>query len=118
MVNAWYVRIYWNGYLFYFTFCYALYQNDGVCIDFYLPIIILGSVKLHIGDSWGKMQNFALGHFQGETQTLGGSVIGSFALECVFGELWPFFPFSVMADTNFPFLFTLRKLKTQILGGQ
>ena len=36
-----------------------------------------------------------------ETQTLGGSVIGSFALGCIFGELWPFFPFSLMADANF-----------------
>ena len=36
-----------------------------------------------------------------ETQTLGGSVIGSFALGHVFGVLQPFFPFSVMADTNF-----------------
>ena len=33
---------------------------------------ILGSVKLHIGDSWGKMKTFALGNFHGETQTLGG----------------------------------------------
>ena len=32
---------------------------------------ILGSVKLHIGDSWGIMKTFALGHFHGETQTLG-----------------------------------------------
>ena len=32
---------------------------------------ILGSVKLHIGDSWGKMKSFALGHFHRETQTLG-----------------------------------------------
>ena len=28
---------------------------------------ILGSVKLHIGDSWGKMKTFALGHFYGDT---------------------------------------------------
>ena len=92
-----------------------------------------------------------------ETQTLGGSVIGSFTLGCVFtsyshftifrngrhqfsisvgtwktgdpnfrevsnwkfhsrmyfGELWPFFPFSIMADTNFPFLLTLGKPETQ-----
>ena len=27
----------------------------------------------------------------------------NFALGCIFGELWPFFPFSVMADTNFVF---------------
>ena len=52
-----------------------------------------------------------------ETQTLGGSVIGSFALGCVFGELRPFFPFSVMADTNFAFPLTLRKPETQTLGG-
>ena len=32
-------------------------------------------------------------------------------------ELWPFFPFSVMADTNFVFLSTLGKLETQTLGG-
>ena len=52
-----------------------------------------------------------------ETQTLGGSVIGSFALGCIFGELWPFFPFSVMADTNFAFPSTLGKPETQTLGG-
>ena len=78
---------------------------------------ILGSVKLHIGDSWGKMKIFALGHFYGETQTLGGSVIGSFALGHIFGELWPFFSFSIMADSNFPFPLTLGKLETQTLGG-
>ena len=61
------------------------------------------------------MKTFFLGHFHGETQTLGGSV--SFALGCIFGELWPFFPFSVMADTNFAFLLTLRKPETQTLGG-
>ena len=38
-----------------------------------------------------------------ETQTLGRSVIGSFALGRIFGVLQPFFPFSVMADTNFAF---------------
>ena len=52
-----------------------------------------------------------------ETQTLGGSVIGSFTLGHSFWELWPFFPFSVMADTNFVFLSTLRKPETQTLGG-
>ena len=52
-----------------------------------------------------------------ETQTLGGSVIGSFALGHIFAELWQFFPFSVMADTNFAFLSTLRKPETQTLGG-
>ena len=46
---------------------------------------ILGSVKLHIGDSWGKMKTFALGHFHGETQTLGG----------VFGELRRWFKFTL-----------------------
>ena len=74
---------------------------------------ILGSVKLHIGDSWGRMKTFALGHFYGETQILGES----FALEHVFEELQPFFPFSIMADNNFPFLPTLRKPETQTLGG-
>ena len=76
---------------------------------------ILGSVKLHIGDSWGKMKTFVLGHFHGDTQTIGGPI--SFALGCVFGELQPFFPFSVMADTNFAFPSTLRKPETQALGG-
>ena len=52
-----------------------------------------------------------------ETQTLMGSVIGSFALGRIFGELWPFFPFSVMADTNFAFPSTLGKPETQTLGG-
>ena len=80
-------------------------------------IKILGSVKLHIGDSWGKMKTFALGQFYGETQTLGGSVFESFALGHVIGELQPFSPFSIMADTNFPFLSTLGKLETQTLGG-
>ena len=51
-----------------------------------------------------------------DTQTLGGSVLGSFALGRIFGVLQPFFPFSVMADTNFAFPSTLRKLDTQILG--
>ena len=55
------------------------------------------------------MKTFAQGQFHGETQTLSGLVIGSFALQCVFGELWPFFPFFVMADTNFAFPSTLRK---------
>ena len=58
------------------------------------------------------MKTLALGPFHGETQTLGGSVIGSFALGCVFGELQPFFSFSVMADTNFAFPSTLRKPET------
>ena len=48
-----------------------------------------------------------------EIQTLGGSVIGSFALGHIFGELWPFSPFSVMADTNFAFPLTLGKPETQ-----
>ena len=61
------------------------------------------------------MKTFFLGHFHGETQTLGGSV--SFALGRVFGELRPFFPFSIMADTNFVFPLTLRKPETQTLGG-
>ena len=52
-----------------------------------------------------------------ETQTLGGSVIGSFALGHIFGALRPFFPFSVMANTNFAFPSTLRKPETQTLGG-
>ena len=52
-----------------------------------------------------------------DTQTLGGSVLGSLALGCIFGVLQPFFPFSVMADTNFAFPSTLRKLETQTLGG-
>ena len=45
-----------------------------------------------------------------ETQTLGGSVIGSFALGTHFwGAMAHFFPFSVIADTNFAFPSTLRK---------
>ena len=52
-----------------------------------------------------------------ETQTLEGSVIGSFALGRIFGGLRPFFPFSVMADTNFVFPSTLKKPETQTLGG-
>ena len=52
-----------------------------------------------------------------ETQTLGGSVIGSFALGRVFRVLWPFFPFSVIADINFAIPSTLRKPDTQTLGG-
>ena len=53
------------------------------------------------------MKTFALRHFHGETQTSGG----------IFGKLRPFFPFSVMADTNFAFLSTLGELETQTLGG-
>ena len=41
------------------------------------------------------------------------AVIRSFALGSVFGVLRPFFPFSVMADTNFAFPSTLRKPETQ-----
>ena len=52
-----------------------------------------------------------------ETQTLGGSVIGSFTLGCVFMALRSFFPLSVMADTNFVISLTLRKTETQSLGG-
>ena len=63
------------------------------------------------------MKTLALGHFHGETQTLGRLVIGSLALRRVFGELRPFFPFSVMANTNFAFPLTLRKPETQTLGG-
>ena len=63
--------------------------------------------------------NFALPSTLGEpeTQTLGGSVIGSFALGCIFGELRPFFPFPVMADTNFAFPSTLGEPETQTLRG-
>ena len=61
------------------------------------------------------MKTFVLGHFHGDTQTIGGPI--SFALGCVFGELRPFFPFSVMANTNFAFPSTLRKPETQTLGG-
>ena len=34
-----------------------------------------------------------------------------------FWVLWPFLPFSVMADTNFAFPSTLRKPETETLGG-
>ena len=61
------------------------------------------------------MKTFVLGQFHGETQTIGGSI--SFALGRIFGELRPFSPFSVMADTNFAFPLTLRKPETQTLGG-
>ena len=44
-----------------------------------------------------------------ETQTLGGSVIGSFALGHIFGELEPFLWFLIVVNTNFLFLSTLRK---------
>ena len=46
-----------------------------------------------------------------------GSVIGSLALECIFGELEPCFHFFIMADANFLLPSTLRKLETQTLGG-
>ena len=52
-----------------------------------------------------------------ETQTLGGSVIGSFTLGRVFRVLRPFFPFSVITDINFAIPSTLRKPETQTLGG-
>ena len=46
-----------------------------------------------------------------------GSVIESVTLGCIFGELWSFLPFSIMADTNFPFSSPLGKPETQSLGG-
>ena len=46
----------------------------------------------------------------GDPNFRGGSVIGSFALGPIFGALWPFSPFSVMAKTNFAFPLALRKL--------
>ena len=50
-----------------------------------------------------------------DTQTLGVSVIGSFVLGYIFWELWPFFQFFIMADTNFPltlsFIGTFPQLK-------
>ena len=50
-------------------------------------------------------------------QTLGGFVIGRFALGHVIGELQPFCKFSIMADTIFLFPLTLGKPETQTLGG-
>ena len=44
-----------------------------------------------------------------------GSVIGSFAVGHVFGELEPFFQFFIMANANFPYPLTLEKLETQTL---
>ena len=46
-----------------------------------------------------------------------GLVFGSFALGHIFGELQPFFPLSIMADTNFLFPLTLGKPETQTLRG-
>ena len=94
--------------------CFAAWYRINA-FPWMMLIKILGSVKLHIGDSWGKMKTFVLGHFHGDTQTIGGLI--SFALGCVFGELRPFFPFSVMANINFAILSTLRKPETQTLGG-
>ena len=53
---------------------YSNYMKLWIIIMLWIITIfeILGSVKLHIGDSWGKMKTLALGHFHGETQTLGG----------------------------------------------
>ena len=58
-----------------------------------------------------------------ETQTIGGSVIGNFAIQTVFTELEPFFHFNpginhffIMADTNFPFPSMQRGLETQTMG--
>ena len=51
-----------------------------------------------------------------DTKTLGGWLIGSFAVGCIFVELEPFFQFFIMEDTNFLFLSILRKLETQTLG--
>ena len=50
---------------------------------------------------------------ESQTQTLGGSVIRSFALGHIFEELEPF----SMANTNYPFLSTLGESQTQTLGG-
>ena len=63
-----------------------------------------GSVKLHIGDSWGKP----------ETQTFGGgSVIWNFSIWCIFMKWQPFFNFFKMANADIPFLLTLRKPETE-----
>ena len=82
--------------------------------------------KMHF---WGAMAIVSIFHngwhqfcISVNTQKTGdpnfrGSVIGSFALGCVFGELQPFFLFGVMADTNFAFPSTLRKPETQTLEG-
>ena len=63
--------------------------------------------------------NFAFLSTQGqaETQTLGGSVIGHFAVRSIFAELEPSFNFSVMADYNFAFPSTQGQAETQTLGG-
>ena len=60
---------------------------------------------------------FLLTHKEPETQTLGGLVIGNFAVRRIFEELEPFFHFFTMADTNFPFPSTQEGPETQTLGG-
>ena len=72
----WYSCQYWR-YRVWITVCILIQTIQiGKYFELLLRITwnfeILGSVKLHIGDSWGKMKTFALGHFHGETQTLGG----------------------------------------------
>ena len=46
-----------------------------------------------------------------------GPVIWNFSLRLIFMKGWPFFNFFIMADTDIPFLLTLRKPETQTLGG-
>ena len=62
-----------------------------------------GSVKLHIGDSWGKPK-------------LWGSVIWNFSIWCIFMKWQPFFNVFKIANADIPFLLTLRKPETETLG--
>ena len=71
---------------------------------------ILGSVKLHIGDSWGKMKTLALLYYWSSNWEF-YSRMCYWEARVIF--LWCF----IMADANFPFPLTHRKQETQTLGG-
>ena len=62
------------------------------------------------------MKTLALLHIWSLKLGGGGSVIESFALGHVFGELEPFFSFFIMADANFLFPLTFGKPEIQTLG--
>ena len=47
----------------------------------------------------------------------GQSIISNFSVEHLFMKWWPYFDFFIMANTDIPFLLTLRKPETQTLGG-
>ena len=85
----------------------------------------LSGLKLSVNNCWPMLSIFIMAHANFpfpltlgklETQTLGGSIIRSFALGHVLGELEPFFQFFIMTNAIFLFPLTLGQLETQTLG--